>query len=89
MILLHEEVEDLVPPSIYFLWWLAKLTNAVGAVAPPPLKVLIGAYQVADIVGTTAAAYDESRGPKRFGSALASPDLFLYEHSALGSSRIL
>lgn len=89
MIFLPEEVEELVPPSIFFLWWLAKLTNSVGPVAPPPIKVLIGAYQVADIVGTNAAKYDAARGPRRFGSAMASPELFLYEHSALGSSRIL
>lgn len=83
MFLLPDELEDLIPDSVFFLWWLTRLSNSVGPVAPPPLKVFFGIYKTADFVAYHLA---ENMGD---GYDMATPAILAYEHSALGSTRII
>lgn len=80
--------EDLGAP-LEFLYYLYLLSNSAGKVLPPPLRLAASIYPTAEYVATEAWAIDGARGPRRFSGAMTTPEILAYEHSALGSTRII
>jgi hypothetical protein len=80
--------EDLDAP-LEFLYYLYILSNAGGRVLPGPVRLLASSAQAAEFIAPKVAAYDIARGPRRFSGAMTTPEILAYEHSALGSTRII
>ena len=78
-----------LPAPLEFLYYLYILSNAGGKVMPPPIRFAASLYPTADWLASEAWAIDEARGPKRFSGAMTTPEILAYEHSALGSTRII
>tara|TARA_R110000823_G_scaffold308320_1_gene431856 strand:- start:1626 stop:1895 length:270 start_codon:yes stop_codon:yes gene_type:complete len=79
--------EDLDAP-LEFLYYLYILSNNASPL-PPPVRLIISAAQAGDYIGTEASKFDVARGPRRFSGAMTTPEILAYEHSALGSTRII
>ena len=84
---LVDDATDLDAP-LEFLYYLYVLSNTTGAL-PPPLQMASSIYPTANWVASKAWAIDEARGPRRFSGAMTTPEILAYEHSALGSTRII
>jgi hypothetical protein len=80
--------EELDAP-LEFLYYLYILSNTTGKALPPPLRLIISAAEAADFIAVNAEALDRSRGPRRFSGAMSTPEILAYEHSSLGSTRII
>jgi len=80
--------EDLGAP-LEFLYYLYILTNTGGKILPGPIRLIISAAETAEFLAFNAEALDRSRGPRRFSGAMSTPEILAYEHSALGSTRII
>jgi hypothetical protein len=80
--------EDLDAP-LEFLYYLYILTNAGGKILPAPVRLLASSAEAAEFIAPELAAYDIARGPRRFSGAMTTPEILAYEHSALGSTRII
>ena len=80
--------EDLGAP-LEFLYYLYIMSNSGGKVLPPPVRLVASLKPTADWLAKTAWAIDEPRGPRRFSGAMTTPEILAYEHSALGSTRII
>jgi len=80
--------EELDAP-LEFLYYLYILSNAAGKITPPPVRFVISAAQAGEFIGENASAIDIARGPRRFSGAITTPEILAYEHSALGSTRII
>jgi len=80
--------EDLDAP-LEFLYYLYILTNAGGKILPGPVRLLVSSVEAAEFIAPKLAAYDIARGPRRFSGAMTTPEILAYEHSALGSTRII
>jgi hypothetical protein len=79
--------EELDAP-LEFLYYLYILSNNASPL-PPPVRLIISAAETGDYIGTEVSKFDVARGPKRFGGAMTTPEILAYEHSALGSTRII
>ena len=79
--------EDLGAP-LEFLYYLYILSNHASPL-PPPVRLIISAAQAGQYIGPIVSAYDITRGPRRFSGAMTTPEILAYEHSALGSTRII
>ena len=79
--------EELDAP-LEFLYYLYILSNNASPL-PPPVRLIISAAETGDYIGTEVSQYDVARGPKRFSGAMTTPEILAYEHSALGSTRII
>ena len=79
--------EDLDAP-LEFLYYLYILSNNASPL-PPPVRLIISAAQAGDYIGTEVSKFDVARGPRRFSGAMTTPEILAYEHSALGSTRII
>jgi hypothetical protein len=79
--------EDLGAP-LEFLYYLYILSNNASPL-PPPVRLIISAAQAGDYIGTEVSKFDVARGPRRFSGAMTTPEILAYEHSALGSTRII
>ena len=86
--LVIDSPEDLGAP-LEFLYYLYILSNAGGRILAPPVRLIISAAEAGDYIGTEVSQYDVARGPRRFSEALTTPEILAYEHSALGSTRII
>lgn len=80
--------EDLQAP-LEFLYYLYILSNAGGKILPGPVRLVVSAAEAGDYIGTEASKFDIARGPRRFSGAMTTPEILAYEHSALGSTRII
>lgn len=88
LVFIIDSPEDLGAP-LEFLYYLYILSNAGGKPLPPPVRLVVSAAQAGDYIGTEVSKFDVARGPKRFGGAMATPEILAYESSALGSTRII
>ena len=87
MVFVIDSPEDLDAP-LEFLYYLYILLNNESPL-PPPVRLIISAAQAGDVIGTEVSKFDVARGPRRFSGAMTTPEILAYEHSALGSTRIL
>ena len=78
-----------LPAPLEFLYYLYMSSNARGSPLPPPVNLALSIKPTADWLAKTAWAIDEARGPRRFSGAMTTPEILAYEHSALGSTRII
>ena len=88
LVFIIDSPEDLGAP-LEFLYYLYLLSNAGGTPLPPPVRLALSIKPTADWLASEAWAIDEARGPKRFSGAMTTPEILAYEHSALGSTRII
>ena len=87
LVFIIDSPEDLGAP-LEFLYYLYILSNNASPL-PPPVRLIISAAQTGDYIGTEASKFDVARGPRRFSGAMTTPEILAYEHSALGSTRII
>lgn len=83
--------EDLEAP-LEFLYYLYLLTNAAGKITPPPVRFVISAAQAGIWIGKTLGTHSaelNARGIYNPMTNLYTPEIMAYEHSALGSTRII
>ena len=79
--------EELDAP-LEFLYYLYILSNNASPL-PPPVRLIVSGAETGDYIGTEVSKFDVARGPKRFSGAMTTPEILAYEHSALGSTRII
>ena len=78
-----------LPAPLEFLYYLYILSNAGGKPLPPPVRLVVSSAEAGEYIGTELSQYDVARGPRRFSGAMTTPEILAYEHSALGSTRII
>ena len=78
-----------LPAPLEFLYYLYILSNAGGKPVPPPVRLVVSSAEAGDYIGTEVSKFDVARGPRRFSEAMTTPEILAYEHSALGSTRII
>ena len=78
-----------LPAPLEFLYYLYILSNAGGKPLPPPVRLIVSSAEAGDYIGTEVSKFDVARGPRRFSGAMTTPEILAYEHSALGSTRII
>ena len=88
LVFIIDSPEDLGAP-LEFLYYLYILSNSGGKILPPPVRLIVSSAEAGDYIGTKVSQYDVARGPRRFGGAMTTPEILAYEHSALGSTRII
>lgn len=75
-----------------FLYYLYLLSNQGGAPLPPPLRLYLSAAYTGAWFGKTLGEYSAELGAQGIYNPvteLYTPAIMAYEHSALGSTRII
>jgi len=91
LVFIIDSPEELDAP-LEFLYYLYILSNAAGRPLPPPVRLIVSAAEAGILLGTTFGKHSaelNARGIYNPVTDLATPEILAYEHSALGSTRII